>query len=411
MSALRLLPLVAVERIELPVTAHEAWDLLGDPRRLTALVSTITSAELLPNGFRVSMAGTATTAQFEHRVPQAGLVATYAAGSLFGLRIPAPELDAAWVLIDPLESAVSVEFGRAFQFRNRLAQQAGRALVPLHQKVLQEMTENAVRILAPGWVVEGLAPPSLAAETTDTARSRLSATDAHRLSESKLRGHKAAAIASGFGIHSRDPFKQRLGEAGLKATAWHADRTARQRHQNLVEGDDWPQLLERLISSLAPHLATPRDDDVTRTLVAGCRESKLTARDDIVAGLGIAAFGFAVCELETKLYGPRTTRRLRRFMQEVMRINALTLEGQIGRGALAIATGTGVERQSVPIFDLAGFSSDVHEMLIDAAGRAVDTSPDVPKGRSSTVRRKTETLFFVGWATHAMLELGATRSQ
>ena len=150
--ALKKLDLKAMERIELPVPPATAWRVLGDPRRLPEMSKAIQSVDLLPSGYRMKFPGGSSVAIVECEVPEVGHVGRLTDDTMLGLKLPAAELQGFWTLIEPVGDGVSVEMGRAFRFRNRLAAQAGRVLPSVESEVDHGDSEGAERLLAPGAV-------------------------------------------------------------------------------------------------------------------------------------------------------------------------------------------------------------------------------------------------------------------
>ena len=408
--ALKKLGLKAVERIDLPVPAAAAWRVLGDPRRLPEMSNAIQSVDLLPSGYRMKFAGGSSVAIVECEVPEVGNVGLFTDDTMLGLKLPAAELQGFWTLIEPAGDGVSVEMGRAFSFRNRLAAQAGRMLPSINRRFLSEILSGAERLLSPGG---GLLEVPLLTQwqpPEGEEQYRLDQSDAARLREAKLLAHKSAAAASAFMSGASDPLAKGLGRAGVKAAIAHADRSVRRRDEQLVGAGDWPDLLGRLGKALDPFLAAPISEFTTRSLVAPCRAVGLSTPEELLAGSGVAAFGLAVGELESMTYGARYSRRARKLVRALEGLTDRPPEGRIAEGALAIADNRSIDRASATVMDLPGFSSLVREVLAVGAGATVDASPDLRNGRPRSVRKKTQILFNVGLATDAILAIAGASS-
>jgi len=145
----RALPLCVTDQIELPVDASAAWPLVGNPQRLPELISMISSAKMVPDGFRVRARGTQAVGRFDAYVPEHGVAGRYMTASMWGVPIPTPELDGFWISVTPSGEGVRIEFGRVMQFKNPLAQRVGRRLLPVYREQMAEMCVNAARLLAP----------------------------------------------------------------------------------------------------------------------------------------------------------------------------------------------------------------------------------------------------------------------
>jgi hypothetical protein len=398
--------LTASVTFDVPRDAETVWSAIGDLRRLPELLDEVDSIERWPHAWRVSSRGRETLLTPELTVPPDGLTASYSDGSLFGLRLPHPKLDVLWIALERGGNGTSVEVGRALQFGNRIAQQAGRALVPLQQRSLNALIANALAILAPEISPEGhllSVPEPPPADLADGAGcDDLSPSEVQALSQPSFRIHRAAYFVGSVGKQSSVASTRHLADLGTKAVMWHAEQVE-QRSWARVR-DDYPDAGLRLAQQMLRHARCAPSETVLASYLLSCRQLGLRSEQELHVALGVCHLGYAARIVEEQTFPSAGNRQkdVVRVARAAAALGHTDISARMSAGALVFSRGDALGGVQAQLIHIPGAADPVRLMLSEIAGRIVDRSPDLPEGRPRSVRKLSDRLWISGYATRLM---------